>query len=148
MLHTLNQLPHNAGLGVRVYYGLSGLISVVLLIAAARMSFRYPTSDGEASQTKNATGTFAVSILLPARNEERVITKAVRSLLQLSYPALEIIVINDGSDDGTLEVLRSEFDLVPGASMRQRTVSCQPVRSLYRSEERRVGKEWRSRGRQ
>ena len=133
MLHTLNQLPHNAGLGVLVYYGLSGLISVVLLIAAARMSFRYPTSDGEAAQTKNATGTFPVSILVPARNEERVITKAVRSLLQLSYPALEIIVINDGSDDGTLEVLRSEFDLVPGASMRQRTVSCQPVRSLYRS---------------
>ena len=59
MLHTLNQLPHNAGLGVLVYYGLSGLISVVLLIAAARMSFRYPTSDGEAAQkaTEKALGT-------------------------------------------------------------------------------------------
>lgn len=135
MLHTLNQLPHNAGLGMLVYYGLSGLISVVLLIAAARMSFRYPTIDGgaEVAQTKNASATFPVSILVPARNEERVITKAVRSLLQLSYSALEIIVINDGSEDKTLEVLRSEFELLPDVSMHQRTIFCQPVRGLYRS---------------
>jgi cellulose synthase/poly-beta-1,6-N-acetylglucosamine synthase-like glycosyltransferase len=135
MLNALNQFTHNAGLGALVYYGLSGLISVVLLIAAARLSLRYPKiADGtEGAQTKNAPGTFPVSILVPARNEELVVPKAVRSLLQLSYSAFEIIVINDGSNDNTLEVLRSEFDLEPTTSVHHQAVLCQPVRGFYRS---------------
>ncbi len=51
----------------------------------------------------------AISVLVPAYNEEATISGSVRSLLQLSYPEYEIIVINDGSKDGTLEALVSEF---------------------------------------
>ena len=135
MLHGLNHLPHNAGLGIFVYYGLSILIGVVLLIAAARVSLRYPgiSDSANAAPDMNALITFPVSVLVPARNEERVITKAVRSLLQLAYPAFEIIVINDGSNDRTLEILRGEFDLVPSTTLCQQLVFCQPVRAIYRS---------------
>jgi cellulose synthase/poly-beta-1,6-N-acetylglucosamine synthase-like glycosyltransferase len=135
MLHGLNDLPHNAGLGIFVYYGLSILIGVVLLIAAARVSLRYPgiSDSANAAPDMNALITFPVSVLVPARNEERVITKAVRSLLQLAYPAFEIIVINDGSNDRTLEILRGEFDLVPSTTLYQQLVFCQPVRAIYRS---------------
>jgi poly-beta-1,6 N-acetyl-D-glucosamine synthase len=45
-----------------------------------------------------------VSILVPAYNEERVIEKAIRSLLQQDYRNYEIIVIDDGSSDGTSAV--------------------------------------------
>lgn len=54
-----------------------------------------------------------VSIIIPAFNEERVIVTTVKSALDLNYPYFEVIVINDGSTDKTLEVLRQEFDLVP-----------------------------------
>ena len=46
-----------------------------------------------------------VSIIVPARNEERMIERAVRSMLAQTYPALEVLVINDRSTDATGEIL-------------------------------------------
>ena len=54
-----------------------------------------------------------VSILVPAWNEETGIAATVASLLQLDYPDFEIIVINDGSTDCTLERLAHAFSLQP-----------------------------------
>ena len=47
-----------------------------------------------------------VSILSPAYNEEMTIVESVTALLKVDYPKMEIIVINDGSKDGTLEYLK------------------------------------------
>ena len=52
-----------------------------------------------------------VSIIVPAHNEAAVISDSVRSLLNLHYPEFEIIVINDGSSDDTLERLKEDFHL-------------------------------------
>jgi cellulose synthase/poly-beta-1,6-N-acetylglucosamine synthase-like glycosyltransferase len=54
-----------------------------------------------------------ISILAPAFNEEANVEENVRSLLMLDYPLFEVILINDGSSDRTLEVLISRFDLRP-----------------------------------
>ena len=54
-----------------------------------------------------------VSILVPAYNEELTIESSVRSLLQLDYPQYEVVVINDGSTDGTIEKLKEAFLLQP-----------------------------------
>lgn len=47
----------------------------------------------------------SVSVLIPARNEERNIQKCVESLLKQDYNNFEVIVLNDNSEDGTLEIL-------------------------------------------
>jgi len=47
-----------------------------------------------------------VSVLIPARNEERNIKNCVASLLRADYPKLEIIVLDDNSSDGTYRILR------------------------------------------
>ena len=47
-----------------------------------------------------------VSILVPAYNAERWIGEAVRSALEQTWERKEIIVVNDGSTDGTVEALR------------------------------------------
>ncbi|MEK8130822.1 glycosyltransferase [Paenibacillus filicis] len=52
-----------------------------------------------------------ISILVPAYNEELTIIENVRSLLALNYPKYEVIVINDGSKDATVDILVSEFQL-------------------------------------
>jgi glycosyltransferase involved in cell wall biosynthesis len=46
-----------------------------------------------------------VSIIVPARNEERNIREAIQSLLALDYPDYELIVVNDRSNDRTGEIL-------------------------------------------
>jgi len=76
----------------------------------------------------------AISILAPAHNEERTVSESVRSLLTLRYPSLEVVVVNDGSTDDTLETLRREFDLaeIHAAPIRRR-IETTPIRRLYRS---------------
>jgi cellulose synthase/poly-beta-1,6-N-acetylglucosamine synthase-like glycosyltransferase len=75
-----------------------------------------------------------ISILAPAHDEEATVTESVRSLLTLRYPSLEVVLVNDGSSDGTLAVLQEAFDLVPvhAAPIRKR-IATQPIRGLYRS---------------
>ena len=51
----------------------------------------------------------AVAVLVPAYNEEKVIERTVRSVLDSDYPKLRVIVIDDGSKDATLEVTRAAF---------------------------------------
>lgn len=46
-----------------------------------------------------------VSVIIPARNEERNIEEALTSVLNLDYPNLEILLLNDRSQDKTGEIL-------------------------------------------
>ena len=74
-----------------------------------------------------------ITILMPARNEEKSICIAVKNLLTLDYSELELIVINDGSSDRTLELLRQEFRLRPVKAVYIAEALSAPVRQLYRS---------------
>jgi len=52
-----------------------------------------------------ATSSPPVTVLVPARNEERGVAACLASLSAQTYPALEIVVIDDGSTDGTPAIL-------------------------------------------
>lgn len=49
------------------------------------------------------------SIIIPAHNEEATLSLCIASLLRQSYPHFEIIIVNDGSTDGTAEII-SEYE--------------------------------------
>jgi chlorobactene glucosyltransferase len=51
-----------------------------------------------------------VSIVVPARNEEKSIERCIRSLLNQDYPEFEIIVIDDNSTDNTSKILKNIKD--------------------------------------
>lgn len=72
-----------------------------------------------------------ISVLVPAYNEEAGIVESVRSLLDLAYPVHEVVVVNDGSKDGTVERLREAFDLVPVRKALRSTIETAPVRAVY-----------------
>jgi cellulose synthase/poly-beta-1,6-N-acetylglucosamine synthase-like glycosyltransferase len=74
-----------------------------------------------------------VSLIVPAYNEEATIVSSVRALLQLRYQRYEVIVVNDGSRDGTLAELIREFTLDPFPEAYHVQVPTKPVRRIYRS---------------
>ncbi|MFQ3544063.1 glycosyltransferase [Halobacillus rhizosphaerae] len=73
-----------------------------------------------------------ISILVPAYNEELTVKENVRCLLALHYPEFEVIVVNDGSSDETLNVLIDEFKLeYKKPTMVKNTVKTANVRGVY-----------------
>lgn len=62
-------------------------------------------------------GTATVSIIMPVRNGEAYIASALRSLLHESVLGLDIIVVDDGSTDGTAEIVRGIAAAHPGVRM-------------------------------
>ncbi len=75
----------------------------------------------------------SISVLVPAHNETATIRESVLSILTLDYPNLEVVVVNDGSTDGTLAVLTEQFELAPIHPIYQKLLHTKPVRGLYLS---------------
>src|SRR5581483_6920704 len=74
-----------------------------------------------------------VSVIVPVYNEEAVVVPVVRSLLGLDYPQHEVILVNDGSTDGTLALLEREFALERRAMFSQQAFSRGDDPVTYRS---------------
>jgi len=114
--------------------GANSLYLTMLLVGTVENALRRRESRAEDFETLSLSRfTIPVSVLAPAYNEEPIVSACVRSLLDLDYPQLEVIVVNDGSTDGTLEVLKREFDLYPLQIFYRRIVPTREVRAVYRS---------------
>jgi cellulose synthase/poly-beta-1,6-N-acetylglucosamine synthase-like glycosyltransferase len=74
-----------------------------------------------------------VSILIPAYNEQATIVTSIQSMLQLGYPLFEIVIVNDGSSDETLEVLKEAFGLLPFPEAYRERLKTKSVHGIYRS---------------
>jgi len=74
-----------------------------------------------------------VSVIVPAYNEELTVVDSVRALLALEYERREVVIVNDGSSDGTLAALERAFQLVPAPHAFVEPIATAPVREIYRS---------------
>lgn len=93
----------------------TGALTSMALTAHAAINMRLIRRPRDESVTIDER----VSILLPARNEAARITPTLRSLLaQEGLPDLEILVLDDGSTDGTADVVRQ----VVGADPRVKVI--------------------------
>jgi poly-beta-1,6-N-acetyl-D-glucosamine synthase len=110
--------------------------AVFLVIGGVENAVRKHDADSNDFATlESSRFTIPVSVIVAAYDEEVVIESAVRSLLAFEYPEFEVVVVNDGSSDGTLARLREAFDLAPYELFVRRIFTTQPVRGIYRSRE-------------
>jgi cellulose synthase/poly-beta-1,6-N-acetylglucosamine synthase-like glycosyltransferase len=121
-------------LAIFVSAGLQTLLHMIqLVIAAAALRSRPPVVEPYLLQRRYARIAPPISVVAPAYNEERTILASARSMLALDYPSFDVIIVNDGSTDGTLALLRREFDLEPVAEELEIHLPHKPVRAVYRS---------------
>lgn len=73
----------------------------------------------------------SISLIAPAYNEGMTIQENVHSLLSINYNNYDVIVVNDGSKDNSMEVLTKAFDLVPSDIQYVDAVKTKPVKGIY-----------------
>jgi cellulose synthase/poly-beta-1,6-N-acetylglucosamine synthase-like glycosyltransferase len=73
----------------------------------------------------------SISIIAPAYNEEKSIIESVTSLLNLKYPTYEVIVVNDGSKDKTIDALIEHFELERKHPFFKRPINTKALRGVY-----------------
>ena len=72
-----------------------------------------------------------ISVLAPAYNEEVTIVESVKSMLNLNYMNFEIIVINDGSKDNTLQTVIDAFNLQRFTYPVREQIKTKKIRGIY-----------------
>ncbi|MHC1690337.1 MAG: glycosyltransferase [Bacteroidales bacterium] len=75
----------------------------------------------------------SLTILAPSYNEGNTIIENIRSLLSLHYGDFEVVIINDGSKDDTMEKIIQHYHLVKVDYFVNYTIPTKPVRSVYKS---------------
>lgn len=119
-----------------VYYLISNGVYLVLLIAALISTSKHRDRLSTRGLDLVTTSPFtpSISIICPARNEEASIIASVDALLELNYPELDVIVVNDGSTDNTLALLKQRFDLRAANMLYFPECRSGPVRGIYASD--------------
>ena len=74
-----------------------------------------------------------VSVIAPAYNEEKTIIDNVDSMLGLDYPLFEVVIVNDGSRDSTLDKLIEHYELVEVPFAYIERIKTQPFRRVLKS---------------
>jgi len=118
------------------YYVVCNLTYLTMLILALKMSAAHQRrlESIKLNWIKGSPLAPPITILVPAHNEEKSICVALKNLLDLDYPELEVIAVNDGSVDGTLAEMRREFLLRPVRAVYIPQAISAAVRGLYRSD--------------
>lgn len=114
-LHAIMSVAAQAFASVVIWAGVlqNGVYLAQLIVAYCTLAAEPPEPRVRTLWRRSAGAAPPIALLAPAYNEAQTIEQSTRSLLGLDYPDFEVIVINDGSKDETLEVLRRAFALEP-----------------------------------
>ncbi len=115
---------------------LQNLIYLMQLFVAQRaLAVQPPEPRSNVLWRRSAAVVPPITLLAPAYNEAATVKDSILSLLALDYPKFEVIVINDGSKDSTLDVLKENFSLEPVDRSVDEAAAHAPILDVYRSRE-------------
>jgi chlorobactene glucosyltransferase len=111
-----------------VYHLLVAALLVLMLVSLAANLFVFRSLQAAPPQSASRAPQPLVSVLVPARNEARRIAECVQSLLAQDYSNYELLVLDDQSEDATMEILRG-LGLQETGDVRRRILRGEPLPS-------------------
>ena len=118
------------------YYGICLMLSYLILVFFSIIEinkYNHRNRFINYSPLLNSEYIPGISIIAPAFNEALTIINGVHTLLSLSYPKFEVIVVNDGSTDDSLQQLIEEYDLVESNFFYDIAIQTHPIKAIYKS---------------
>jgi len=134
----VNELIRGTDFVILVYFlALNSFYALLLVLSIPEIWEQTRLADDEDFQRLMQSDALPpITILVPAYNEQQTIQASVTAILALHYRNYEVVVVNDGSKDETLEALRHAFDLYEIPRTYPETIPTKPLRALYRSRKR------------
>jgi len=134
----VSQLIRDANFAILVYFlALNSFYALLLVLSIPEIWEQTRLAEDEDFQRLMQSDALPpITILVPAYNEQKTIEASVTAILALHYRNYEVVVVNDGSSDATLEALRHAFDLYEVPRTYPETIPTKPLRALYRSRAR------------
>ncbi|WP_088341165.1 glycosyltransferase family 2 protein [Robiginitalea sediminis] len=110
------------------------------LSSRSSIHYRNKNSVGDISRIMASPLSPSITIIAPAYNEGLTIVENIRSLLSLHYVNYEVMVVNDGSKDDTLQKMIDAYDLQRVEREIDPQWRSKPIRGVYKSRQRSFSK--------
>lgn len=127
---------------INVVFLIFSIMLVLLFTGMAYLStlnsihYRNKNSFGDLSKIMASPISPGITIIAPAYNEGLTIVENIRSLLSLKYVNYEVMVVNDGSKDDTLQKMIRAYDLEKIEKDIDPNWPCKPIKTIYKSRQR------------
>lgn len=123
------------GDGIIVYMlALNSFYALLLILSIPQLRRHWRIADDVNLRILRAADVIPpISVIVPTYNEQNTVVEGVLSFLSLEYPRHEVIMINDGSTDETMQRLIDAYALIEVPAAYPDTISTRPVRKFYRS---------------
>jgi cellulose synthase/poly-beta-1,6-N-acetylglucosamine synthase-like glycosyltransferase len=118
------------------YIALHAIYLLLMLIGSLQVRrYNKAVTFAEFRRIGESRLTMPVTLIIPCFNEASIICDTLRNVMGLNYPQFEVIVVSDGSTDGTMEVLLKNFHLRRIDRFGRRILGTQRIRGVYESAE-------------
>lgn len=123
--------------GIIIFYMVLVIVVYLVMLVFALLKIRRESTLDKTVLDETYIDAFyskPVSIIVPAYNEEVGVIDSIRSLLSLRYPEYEILIVNDGSTDGTKQEIIRQFNMKRVDKPISEVLATKKVRGIYQSE--------------
>ena len=131
LIHTTDVVILTYFLALNTFYALLLVLAIPEIWEQTRLA-----EDDDFQRLMQSDALPPITILVPAYNESATIETSVTAILTLEYRNFEVVVVNDGSKDDTMERLRQAFELYEVPRTYAEAIPTQPLRAVYRSRTR------------